>query len=141
MEQFLQSFVKSLQMYLRERLPLKLSNIVELAESYVQAHGGLLYDTNNFSGGHDEKPDTPGEPVKDSKNKDSSFKDSSSKPKPSRSFKCFSCGQIGHRASDCRVGSKGKKTEHVGVGRSKSSGIRSMRSGQDSGMWGIRWKF
>ncbi|XP_066990457.1 uncharacterized protein [Macrobrachium rosenbergii] len=39
MEQFLQSCGRQLRVHLRERLPLSLNKVIELAESYVQAHG------------------------------------------------------------------------------------------------------
>ncbi|XP_066968303.1 uncharacterized protein [Macrobrachium rosenbergii] len=108
MEQFLQSCGRQLQVHLRERLPLSLNKMIELAESYVQAHGGLFHNSKYFSTVRSDRVDLSGEAV------------SEQTAKPIRyppSIKCYKCGQVGHKASNCLVHAKGsKKNGHAAAG-------------------------
>ena len=81
-EQLLQTCGNDLQVYLKERLPLTLENMVSLAEGYVLAHGGFHTNisTDNLL----------------------KFQESSFVKKQNFSqMKCFSCGKVGHKAVNC----------------------------------------
>ncbi|XP_068245278.1 uncharacterized protein [Palaemon carinicauda] len=108
MEQFLQSCGRQLQVHLRERLPLSFNKMIDLAESYVQAHGGLFHNSKYFSTVRGDRVDLSGEALPEQM------------AKPIRcppSIKCFKCGQVGHKVSSCLEHAKGsKKSGHAAAG-------------------------
>lgn len=92
-EQLMESCSKPLQVFLRERFPLTLKEIVEISEGYVLAHGGLI---NNCNKGHSQS-EAQGEPkAQSSSDTDTQFQ------KKQGELKCFNCGKLGHKAYRCR---------------------------------------
>ena len=90
-EQFVNTCSAEMALFLRERVPKNISEMVKLAEHYLEAHGMSLQEcqkqTKKPSGHHQKSKD-------------------SSKTKPKETDKhesrCYVCHKQGHLAKDCR---------------------------------------
>ena len=109
-EQLLQSCSSTLAMYLKERLPLKLSQLVELAEGYVTAHGGFHSNVRrNVFRSEKGNADVT---VKEKLNDELPVK---KEARPNFGA-CFVCGKPGHKAANCfsrNMGKTMKKQQQV----------------------------
>ena len=87
-EQFVNSCSKKLSVHLMKRKPQSLRELAAIAEQYLTAHNKKL-SSRDFSA-----KKTVGAPRPEGKIPDIS-------PTTTGSIKCFDCGKIGHRASEC----------------------------------------
>lgn len=112
-EQFLQTCGKSLQIHIKERFPLTLEEMMGIAESYVQAHGGFAANTKTTH--QQPKPDKTAEggpESKTGKHEGLASRDSSNRGK---AVKCYRCGGMGHKSYACQSDVKGKKITQASV--------------------------
>ncbi|KAK3888524.1 hypothetical protein Pcinc_007439 [Petrolisthes cinctipes] len=95
MEQFMNICGRNLQVYLKERSPLPLDDMMELAERFVTAHGGLLNNSRTHSETRSDKQNTQ----KEGKSHQSGS-DTWNKPEKGehRKMVCFRCDRPGHKA-------------------------------------------
>ncbi|KAK3870891.1 hypothetical protein Pcinc_023917 [Petrolisthes cinctipes] len=109
MEQFMNIFGRNLQIYLKERSPLPLDDMMELAERFVTAHGGLLNNSRTHSETRSEKQNTQ----KEGKSHQSGS-DTWNKPEKGehRKMVCFRCVRPGHKSFQCK---ERKKQAQVSV--------------------------
>lgn len=88
---------KPLQVFLRERFPLTLKEIVELSEGHVLANGGLI--SNCIKG--QSQTEAQGEPkVQSLSDPDTPVQ------KKQGEVKCCNCGKLGHKVYWCREAKK-----------------------------------
>ncbi|KAK3895902.1 hypothetical protein Pcinc_000402 [Petrolisthes cinctipes] len=120
-EQFLQTCGKPLQIHMKERFPLTLKEMIAIAESYVQAHGGFVANAKTT---HHQAKTAGGDPeLKTGKHEGEASRDLSIRDK---AVKCYRCGGMGHKSYTCQRGAKGKRITqasvcHVSELESKSS--------------------
>ncbi len=95
-EQFTNACSKELSIYLMERKPKDLKEMAAIADQYLTAHNKKLSSRDSYSKKGVQKSEV--------KNADASTSQDGG-------FKCYSCGGLGHRASECpsRVQDKGKR--------------------------------
>ncbi|KAK3894246.1 hypothetical protein Pcinc_002008 [Petrolisthes cinctipes] len=99
---------------MKERFPLSLKEMIAIAESYVQAHGGFVANTKTAEGDPE---------LKTGKHEGEASRDLSIRDK---AVKCYRCGGMGHKSYTCQSGAKGKRITqasvcHVSELESKSS--------------------
>lgn len=99
-EQFLKVCGKQLQMYLREKMPLSLGKMIEKAEKYVTAHGGLYQNaktSHQFTKKGQETTNDEVEPQRSEKSVSTG-----------KEIRCFKCHKLGHKSFNCPPKSKGE---------------------------------
>ncbi|XP_053388947.1 uncharacterized protein LOC123538510 [Mercenaria mercenaria] len=94
-EQFIQSCSSDLAMFLKERAPKTMTDMSQLAEQYVEAHGGRLESSKQSSSSAPKGEDT--------ERRSDKMSPPNEKKIPGREAKtCFICKKPGHLARDCR---------------------------------------
>ena len=102
MEQIVQGCDRSFLVFIKERNPKGLAELVEIAEQYSAAHGPVAHGPPNRSSQAEGKPRRP--PYGSQRHEQSSA--------PSGRPRCYECGKFGHIAAMCpdRKGAYGKRT-------------------------------
>ena len=90
-EQFVNTCSAEMALFLRERVPKNISEMVKLAEQYLEAHGMSLQE-------HQKPMKKPSEHYQQSKNP---IKTEQKKTDKNKS-RCYVCYKQGHLAKDCR---------------------------------------
>lgn len=88
-EQFFQTCGKGIQIYLKEKYPLTLDEIIRVAESYVTAHGGWFFNCKSSTDESSDKTLPEGK-VEDSV-----------KAKSARGNTTVKYGDVGHKSFQC----------------------------------------
>ena len=105
-DQFLASVTPELRTFIREHSVTKFSEIVTLADNYAAAHPGIVKQISNpISKPHNNfKPKFDSITTSDkyqSNEKNNSLPQISNNNVGKLEYKCFSCGELGHRKSNC----------------------------------------
>jgi hypothetical protein len=106
-DQFLHSIPLNMATFIRERKPKDIDAMCELADQYIQAHGGWWYSSSSNKGKSNGNYSNR-EYSNSRKPKYNAKTNESSKSKPnfnsSQKFKgnCWICEKPGHQAKDCR---------------------------------------
>lgn len=99
MEQFMNNCGRNLQVYLKERLPIPFAEMMELAERFVSAHGGLLNNSRTPIETRWEKQNVQKEGKSYTSGSDTGNKPEKVEP---RRMVCFRCDRPGHKAFQCK---------------------------------------
>jgi hypothetical protein len=109
-EQFVRSCSTELALFLGERTPKSIDDVVVLAERYLEAHGDPIMGRKQDSG--DQKNDVHKREIKDQDVKEN---------------RCFLCHQKGHMAYDCLPSkNKGKKNVQKAAGATNKPVVNEM---------------
>ena len=104
-DQFLASVTPELRVFIREHTATNLSEISNLADRYAEAHPGIVKQFSNANKKQpcNFKPDSdPNIPEKGQNSDNNSQTAQNSADNPGKhEFRCYSCGEMGHRKSNC----------------------------------------
>ena len=110
-QQFIEKGGSDLAIFLKERKPNSVSGMAKLADTFVEAHGGLFgKPKKNPHGSNNMKPMKKGDtdtvlsnPFRENKSsRISSSSHGSEKPTRRQKGPCYVCNKMGHFAQDCR---------------------------------------
>lgn len=104
-EQFLGKCRNDLRMFLKEKTPKSLTEMVNLAEKFLAAHGGPLYNS--------PREQSERKVIKQDNQLSETQANTSSGNVSRRAYRegrCFLCDKVGHIARDCRTYSKPNQT-------------------------------
>lgn len=115
-EQVLEVVSKDVAAFIRERKPKHIDELTELAENYIEVHGGANFrGFSNFHESSKTERKTIGKPINEFGHKENPGPNkniSNSEPKDRPAKGCFLCGGL-HYAQDCRMIGATRKPDNL----------------------------
>lgn len=102
MEQFMNVCGRNLQVYLNERSPLPFAEMIELADQFVAAHGGLLNNSQTHRANHLDEPDAQKVGFNNSVSENGKKPERKQERVEPKKLVCFRCDRPDHKAYQCK---------------------------------------